>query len=179
MHDVWLCVKEKETSQGDLKPWVGVQALDDRNPTFHFKIQGSNGMVTIRSGMDFEWKLVVEKSGLQAGNPRVGFVLEKDVNKERHLDEFLMDMGLGEHAFHLISDNNYGRYHLKLNIDKKDNYPMELEKNYQVTSLGELTVGKAFFTFGFGQKWYVLAFAFACVQCFDLSFRAKDNRVNC
>lgn len=88
MRDIWLYGNFAENNNMSL--WSGSSEIYERNPDYHFKIQGNYGMVSIRTGRDFKWKLAVISSR-DSEKPFVRFVHDDIPTHGICTDEFLMD----------------------------------------------------------------------------------------
>ena len=175
MYDVWLCLDEK--SEEEIKPWIGTSDIeplietsdiddlnpDDyfRNPNYHFRIQGENGVVSVHAGKEFKWKLVVApaQDPTRPQNARVGFVhVDKCENQSSYIQNFQMGMEIGENVFHLIVHFGRESYHLKLDPSDTVNkfYPIGVyPESHEPVRLAGLVDGETYFTFCIGQEWYV------------------------
>ena len=162
MFDMWLRRDSKYEGNG-IVPLCGTLDIDDeRDPDYHFKIQGDNGIVSIRTGKKFEWKLVV----IPSQDPKkpegsfVGFVHDNDLekirmnpNKKKYIEEFVLECETGEGTFHLVVELEGQRRHLKLN-DKDERYPVTVNaKEYNPMCRAGLVDGQNYFIFEIGQKW--------------------------
>ena len=148
MRDIWLYGNFAENNNMSL--WSGSSEIYERNPDYHFKIQGNYGMVSIRTGRDFKWKLAVISSR-DSEKPFVRFVHDDFPTHGICTDEFLMDSQVGEGAFHLVAYYQSKRFHLKM--EKKDPF-VSLGEHEPLRRTG-LVEGAVDFTFCIGQKWYV------------------------
>ena len=155
MYDVWLRKDDKSEANG-VVPWRRTVAIDDeRNPDYHFKIQGDNGIVSVRTGQDFRWKLVVipSEDPKKPGDSAVGFFHENNFGNRGYMDKFLIDCETGESTFQLVVEVHGHRCHLMLN-DKDGNYPIIVApKEHKPIRRAGLVDGVTYYTFGIGQKW--------------------------
>ena len=148
MQEVWLH-HGKITENNNTALWSGSSEIYENNQAYHFKIQGNCGMVSIRTGRDFKWKLVVIPS---SGKPIARFVHEDFPNHGVCIDEFLMDREVGEGAFHLVVDCQSKRLHLKMNQSEKEGPFVSVEPHQPLRRAG-LVDGDSNFTFCIGHKW--------------------------
>ena len=134
--------------------WVGLNGIDEKKPKCHFKIQGNSGIVNIRTGANFNWKLVVIPSAepKKPLDATVRFVPDNGEIHNSYIQEFLLDSEIGEGAFHLVVLMNGSRYHLRLNKTGKDDPFIVLEQHEPRRRAG-LVGGDVDFTFCIGQKW--------------------------
>ena len=147
--DIWL--HGKFTQKDDAALWSGSEEIYEKNQNYHFKIQGNHGMVSIRTGRDFRWKLVVIPNPSRE-TPLVCFVHDDSPVQRVCTDEFLMDSEVGEGAFHLVVVYQGKRYYLKMNRSKKGDPFVSLEPHEPLRRAG-LVEGVVDFTFCIGQKW--------------------------
>ena len=152
MFDLWLCLDE--TARG-VRPWVGTLDMEDRHPNYHFRIQGNNGIVSVHTGKDFKWKLVVipPADPRRLGDCKVGFAHEDEYSNMNLIDNFMIGMEVGENAFHLIVDVHNQRRHLMLDETDKT-YPIVVHpKPHQPVRLAGFMDGEKYFTFSIGHQW--------------------------
>ena len=156
MFDLWMRL---DKTAGEVRPWTGTPGLgiddDGRDPNYHFRIQGNNGIVSVHTGEDFMWKLVVIPSvdPSRLGDCVVGFVHKDDFNGKNFIDKFTIEMEVGENAFHLTVDVHGQRRHLMLDQTNKT-YPIVVyPKQHQPVRLAGFVDGVKYFTFCVGIKW--------------------------
>ena len=163
MFDVWLRMDVKHEANG-IVSWCGTSSIkDERDPIFHFKIQGDNGKVGVRTGEAFRWKLVVipSQNPKSPGESKVGFIHENNSrNRGDYIEEFFMECETGENTFHLVVEVHGRRCHLKLNdklkLSEEDGiYPVIISTEYNPIRRAGLVGGVKFFIFEIGQKWYI------------------------
>ena len=152
MIDLWLCVGE---SCGDIRSWTGTLGLEKRNSSYHFRIQGKNGIVSVYTGENFSWKLVVmpSKDPHRLQDCKVGFMRREICKEQDVIDTFLIGMEVGENTFHLIVDVHDKLRHLQLDEHNKD-YPIVISPTeHAPVQLAGLVDGVKYFTFFVGNKW--------------------------
>ena len=154
MFDLWL--RLDETAE-EVRPWTGTLTLgsDGRDPNYHFRIEGNNGIVSVHTGEDFMWKLVVIPSAdpSRLGDCTVGFVHKDNFSRKNFIENFSIEMEVGENAFHLIVDVHNQRRHLKLDPEN-ETYPIVVHpKQHQPVRLAGFVDGVKYFTFCVGNKW--------------------------
>ncbi len=156
MFDVWLYLKEET---GDFVPWLGTEDPGELDERYHFRIKGTNGIVSVHAGNGFKWRLVADV--LDPNKKKVGFVHTDRLQEMRRdrpevITEFLMNMEVGENLFHLVVQTDTGRHEAEPHQHQGELLPDRTQWRSSTRTaepLAGLVKAETYITFGIDQKW--------------------------